>query len=389
MIQVNVNPVDASGQPVPAPIITLFSYDARGLPCPIEPAIRNQTNFYSSDNPYTPVDAGGKLFVTPFSLYGMVTAPSFNAAYFGPVSWDGRSTLDIPVPCQSFKRPFRPAPRVWAANMCGTRVAGVPNVPGGSSDPSLVLSWFLDRYNADDRQRIYAAWREEAFTHCLLSWPDSRAVGATPQTFTALCQEVIAAGFAPAVMLCSKVYDPTDAPGILANIAPVLPLLVGVVPVFCLGWELNLWLSPQVVATLRDTLCPNILGQEPRTLIYAHFGPGVFAWQFPGQPTSAFWNASVGKLTGVFHQRDPDEDKGVRGEYQARITDCLERFNGADGFVTDSGFGHPFDFVALEITASQQFDGSMTESQGNEWGQAALATPPSGQVHVMGSGNGQ
>ncbi len=387
MIDLNIEPSAPDGSPVASPIITLFSYDARGLPCPIEPAIRDQTNFYSADTPYAPTDAGGHKFVTPFQLYGTAVGTGCALGYFGPVPWDGASSLTVPVPLDSFKRPFRPAPRVWAGNLGGTRVAGLPAVSGGSSDASLVLSWFLDRYSAADRQRIYAAWRLEAFTHCLLSWPDSRAVGATPQTFRALCQEVIAAGFCPAVMLCSKVYDPTDAPGILANIAPVLPLLVGLVPVFCVGWELNLWLSPQVVAELRDTLAPQWLRQAG-TLGYVHFGPGVFAWQPDGLSTAAFWWACVGKLHGVLHQRDPNEDKGSMPEYQARITDCLVRFNGGFGFPTDSGFGHPFDFVALEITADAQFNGHMTELEGNAWGQAAITTPPSGNVHVQGSGNG-
>ena len=74
--------------------------------------------------------------------------------------------------------------------------------------------------------------------------------------------------------------------------------------------------------------------------------------------------------------------------YQARITDCLERFAGGFGFPTDSGFGHPFDFVALEITAQPQFNGEMTEADGDLWGQTALQTPPCGSVSVMGSGNG-
>jgi hypothetical protein len=77
------------------------------------------------------------------------------------------------------------------------------------------------------------------------------------------------------------------------------------------------------------------------------------------------------------------------GEYQARVKDVLDRFAGADFYPTDSGFGHPFDDIELEITASEQFAGTMSESQGNAWGRAALTTPSSGDVRVMGSGNGQ
>ncbi len=60
----------------------------------------------------------------------------------------------------------------------------------------------------------------------------------------------------------------------------------------------------------------------------------------------------------------------------------------SNNFPTDSGFGHPFDFVALEITAQPQFNGQMSEAEGNSWGQTAITTPPVGRVIVQGSGNG-
>ena len=287
---------------------------------------------------------------------------------------------------------FKPAPRSYRGNMCGSRVPGLPPVAGGAADPTLVLSWFIDRYPSAFRQQIYQTWKQEGQTDVLVSWPDSRGFGQSPQQFQATCQELIQNGFFPCVMLCSKDYDPTDTQGILNNINPVLPYLLGLVPRACIGWELSLWLSPTVVQELIDALAPQFIAAK--ALMYVHFGAGTFAWQQPGQPTSAFWNQNVGKLTGILHQRDPDEDNGDMGMYQARITDCLQRFAGQDGFVTDSGFGHPFDFIALEITADQQFNGEMDEATGNAWGQSARTTPtyigPTGiSVSVMGSGNGQ
>ncbi len=78
--------------------------------------------------------------------------------------------------------------------------------------------------------------------------------------------------------------------------------------------------------------------------------------------------------------------------YQARIVDCLQRFAGQFFYPPDSGFGHPFDFVALEITAVDQFNGDMSEADGNTWGDTAISVPPEhgplGPVSVMGSGNG-
>lgn len=288
--------------------------------------------------------------------------------------------------------PMPIAPRTYRGNMCGVRIANLPPVSGGSSDASLVLSWFYDRYNAPDRATIRNVWKQRGYVDVLVSWPDSRAAGASAAQFAATCHELIADGFLPCVFLASKDYDPPDTAGILANIAPLLPLLPQIAPRVSLFWEGNLWLSPTVVAELRDNLCPQLTPSGIKC--YVHFGPGVFAWQQPGQPTAAFWNDSVGKLTGVLRQRDPNEDNGDKSIYQSRIADCLVRFAGADGFVTDSGFGHPFDDIEVEITASQQFNPPfMSEGDGNSWGDAALATPapsgPLGPVPCMGSGNGQ
>jgi hypothetical protein len=281
-------------------------------------------------------------------------------------------------------QPFRNAPRFWRGNMCGVRVPGLPPVDGGSSDASLALSWFYDRYDAAARGIIRQSWRNKNYSHVLLSWPDSRAFGQSPQQFLATCRELIADGFYPCVMLSAKGIDPPDMNTILASVMTVLPSLVGVVPMFCIGWELSLWLSPQQVQLLIDEITRFTLKQEG-TLNYVHFQEGYFAYQLPGLTTADFWKANVGKLNGVLHQRDLSWDQPM---YQARITDCLARFAGCFNFPSDSGFGHPFDFVACEITAQPQFNGQMTEAEGDAWGQVAITTPPIGDVRVMGSGNG-
>lgn len=283
--------------------------------------------------------------------------------------------------------PFQPAPRAYAGNMCGVRVPGLPPVEGGAADPSLVLSWFYDRYAASDQARIRAAWQAKGQIDVLLSWPDSRAHGQSPQQFGATCRSLVAFGFRPCVMLASKVYDPNDdAAGILANIAPVIPVLAQLAPRVCIGWELSLWMSPTTCQALIDALAPAFLAYGAK--VYVHFQSGYFAYQQPGGVTADFWKANIGKLTGILRQRDPNEDHGDMGEYQARVKDCLDRFAGGFGFPTDSGFGHPFDLIELEITAQDQFNGNVDEATGDAWGRAALATQPSGAVHVMGSGNG-
>lgn len=283
---------------------------------------------------------------------------------------------------------FKPAPRFWKANMCGSRIAALQPVSGGASgNPSLFLEWFYDRYDDEDRARARADHKQKGLTHWLLSWPDSRAFGRTPQQFKETVEELIADGFYPCVMWCSKDIDPHDVEQIKANIRPVIGLLQNILPLACVGWELSLWLSPTNVQDLIDWLYPQLTPWGCR--LYVHFQQGYFAFQQPGGVTADFWKANVHKLTGVLHQRDLSWDAVM---YQARIVDCLQRFAGGFGFPSDSGFDHPFDFVALEITAALQFDGKMSEGSGQAWGRTAIDSPqtqgPLGVVKVMGSGNG-
>jgi hypothetical protein len=298
----------------------------------------------------------------------------------------------IPIVLASFNKPFQAAPRAWnGVNICGVRFYGLPAVPGmEGAPPGLFLSWFYDRYSDDWRGTIRATMRELGKTHWLLSWPDSRAQGATPESFLATCRELIADGFLPCVMLASKDFDPRDVSAIVDGWADVLPRLVGVVPMFCVGWELSLWLSPTQVQQLIDVLAAAVQSQ-PGTRTYVHFQEGYGAFQQPGHFFCDFWNANVGKLTGVLHQRIL---ASTHDEYRfgsGGLTDILIRFAGGAGCSPDDGTGHPFDCVALEITAMQQFNNQMSEHDGDAWAAWARDTPPVtgpfGFVSVMGTGN--
>lgn len=286
---------------------------------------------------------------------------------------------------------FRPAPRFWKSNMCGSRIPGLKPVPGGASDPSLFLEWFYDRYDDEDRATARADHKQKDLTHWLMSWPDSQAFGHSPEQFLFYLQELINDGFYPCVMLCAKPTSSADTRTIqetLDNIMLALPLLHHTVPMFCVGWELSLWMSPADVQFLTDSIT---MFRQPGTLWYVHFQQGYFAFEVdkPGATTADYWNKQVGKLDGNLHQRKLEWDPAM---YQARLVDCLQRFAGGFGFVTDSGFGHPFDLVALEITAEPQFNGQMSEGTGQAWGRTAIDTPQvqgrAGIVKVMGSGNG-
>jgi len=288
------------------------------------------------------------------------------------------------LPLIQAARPPLNALRTWKGNMCGIRVPGLPPVPGGAPDASLVLSWFLDRYSMADRERIVRASLDRGETHCLLSWPDSRSYGTSLGDFVALCQWLQARQLNPCVMLTSKDFDPADVPALLASLAPVIPaLLNGGVQMICLGWEWSIWLTPTQVQTLIDAWAPLI---TPTALCYVHWQAGYLSFQQPGEVNAAFWNRNVGKLTGCLHQKPMEWSDE---EYAYRIVDCLERFAGGFGFVSDSGFGHPFDLVAFEVSAMVQFAGTISEGEGNRIAQIALNVPAINGVRVLGSGNGQ
>lgn len=281
--------------------------------------------------------------------------------------------------------------RAWNGNICGVRVPGLPPVPGGAVDASLVLSWFYSRYDAASRAAIRDAWRSRGETHVLLSWPDDRAVGQSEAQFVATCQELMGAGFAPCVMWYSKDYDPPDVAAILQGLVTILPATVNAgVKLHCIGWELSIALSPTQVQQLIDVEAPEILsrgGLAP----YVHFQAGYASFQQPGKDFASFWNANVGKLTGLLHQKPAE---WANDEYGYRLVDILDRFSGGFNVAVDSGFGHPFDLVAFEVTASQQFAGTMSEQQGNAVAAVALAVPPvtgptGVSVAVVGTGNGR
>lgn len=286
------------------------------------------------------------------------------------------------------------APRTYDGNMCGVRIPGAPAVPGGA-DSSLILSWFYPRYPPEWRAQIRAAWKRRGQIDVLVSWPDDQIFGLSPAQHVAMCLELVADGFRPNDFLSAKPTSSDqirDGQGTLDNILLVLPLLIaaGAISRVCLAWEACLWLSPADVALLRDTLCPPLVAAGIK--VYFHGGPGKSSWQYDGQNFADFWNASVGKFTGLYHEKiidqSPEEYRGESGG----LNDVLIRFAGNFGVTADSGFGHPFDCIALEITAQTQFDGTTTEGEGDAYGTWAIDTPPQGGpagfVGVMGSGNG-
>lgn len=316
------------------------------------------------------------LTTNGFAFTGSTAQPPEGPNYYRLTSGPNQA---FTLTAQSFKKPFKTMPRFWKANMCGIRIDGLPVVSGmEGAPPGLFLSWFYDRYFPVEREFIRGVMRVSGYTHWLLSWPDSRSFGQSPQQFKAICQELIADGFYPCVFLSSKDHDPPDVPTIMDGLSHVLPALVGVVPAFCIGWELSLWLSPTQVQELIDVIAPICLRQAG-TLVYVHFQEGYPSFQQPGGTVADFWWPQVGKLTGLLYQKKLSQNDA---EFLDSIKDCLERFAG--GFNMPTGF----DFVALEISAMQQFAGACSEAEGDRLGRLAINAPKVNGVGVSGSGNG-
>lgn len=283
------------------------------------------------------------------------------------------------------------APRIYRGQMCGIHLAGAPAVEGGAADSSLILSWFYGRYEPEWRARIRSAYIAQGYPDVLVSWTDDRAVGCSPFDHVALLQELCADGLRPCEMLSSKVYCPQDdAVGTLAIINEVLPMLVEAdcVSRYCVGFEMNLWNTYSSLQGIIDGIAAQVVPVRPLSV---HFSPGYADWRpdHPGSTFADFWNPNVGKLSSLWHQA---VTTWTNEEYQFRLGDVLARFAGNFNVSPDSGFGHPFDCVALEITASDQFNG-MSEYDGDRRATVALNTPPAsgpaGKVAVMGSGNGE
>lgn len=285
------------------------------------------------------------------------------------------------------------APRSYRGNMCGVRVPGLPPVDGGAPDPSLVLSWFYARYDPASRARIRQAWRARGYLDVLVSWPDDRAFGLSPAQHVAICQELAADGFRPCNMLSSKYYDPRDDG--LGTLAHIVEGLAACVQADCcsryaVGFEMDLWNTFESLQVITEGCAK--WARSVRRPLYVHFSGGIADWRpnHPGSTFAEYWNAQVGLLSGLLHQRDlnwPME------EYRPRLQDILARFAGHFGVAPDSGFGHPFDLIELEITAQPQYLGQCSEAEGDALGTYALETPgmtgPAGLCTVLGSGNGQ
>lgn len=274
----------------------------------------------------------------------------------------------------------------------GVFIVGAPDVGAGGA-ANLVLSFMYPRYPAAFRATIRGVWKQRQSLDVLLSWQDDTAYGLTLSQIVAIRQELCAEGFRPCEWMASKVYMPADnAAATLQIMEPTFAafLRADCISRYCVGGELDLWNTYASLQAMTDAMSPRVIALG-RTLA-VHFSTNRADWRpdHPGSTFAEYWNPNQGKLSELWFQADSSASDA---DLQNEMIPILERFAGNDGVVPDSGFGHPFDCHAVEISLQAMFDGAMGQAECDRRGSVLLATPaqggPAGMVAVMGSGNGQ
>lgn len=305
--------------------------------------------------------------------------PPFDAA-----STDPESGAALPVTATLNGRPPAPSVSYRRENFCGLRVPGLPFIPGGAADPSLVFFPFIDRYTDRDQGRILDAYLQAGYTHGTLSWPDSRAYGKSVADYVATARRLKASGLWVCHKFFSKYYDPKNADGHTAF--PVLDALLAADAIDCgtPAWEMNLFTAPEAVDDLVDPLAE----YAPSVLWYLHFSCHYAAWQRNTETPHEFWMRRVGKVRGLEYQCFPvsgvDDTKAgtwSAGMMQARINDVLVRLAPGGVWRTPG-----FDVIPWETTAQLQFNGAQDERHGDLRGYESLCAP--GPMPLAGFGNG-
>lgn len=287
--------------------------------------------------------------------------------------------------------PFVPAPRVYKGCM-GRIVPGLPEgpvYPGAYNEqPEMVFSWLLHRFSPSSQQTILSFFKTQSDEDFLLSWPDFEAQD--PSAFGDLITSIRQARLRPLVMLTSKA-GPRDLAGLQQSVVALLPVLHETgVPRVCVGWELNSFLSPEVLQAFIDWLAPFMSWFG--ALLYVHFTGGYGAWQPNGLLFADFWKANVNKLRGLLHQKITDQSVADYQMGEGGLHDILLHFNGGSFCPADSGDGTPFDLVAFEVNLELCSVNQISESEMHARAFAGTQTPstfgPTGEVRVMGSGCG-
>jgi hypothetical protein len=365
---------------------------------------------------------------TPTAAPPPVIVPRAPLPAFDPDSVDAETGAPLPV-YTTLREPPPPTADVswWRGSAWAITLPGLPHVDGGAGGPaeSRVLTYFLDRYGRDWEADILRAHRECGYTHISLSPQDSFAAGMSEDAYVAMSVRCREAGLFVHHLMRSKYYpwagpsastakstkrrpkfDPTlnrlrekhreapttfaaNASGDLDGPNHLIERLLseGALQVETPAWEMN-YCSPEEVRAMIDHDAA-LIGTRSRIML--HFFPHYISWQANDETPTEFWKDNYGKVDGVLYQCDPNWTAGMMA---ARCTDCLDRLSpGGLWGLSDSGRGHPIEFVVWETIATKQFnndvdaDGRLAdEDQGDLKGYECLGAP--GRMVARGFGNG-
>lgn len=281
--------------------------------------------------------------------------------------------------------------RYWRANFGTVTVPGLPFVPGMEpTNFDRVLTGFFGRYTPDWQATIASTYAERGYTHFLRWVQDEQSVpGFSIEKYVDECHRLHDAGIPfIAHSFLSKVYAPSspDAKYLAATFDPLIEALQNdqVLDLAVVGFELTEVYPNDSLQVPIDYFVTRGLTEAHGCPLYVHH-ISEYTWPGVGAPDRRQWwdRYGYGKLTGLLYQCDP---AWSIADAQARYRDTTD--NAGEGFPnTDSGFGHPFDFVVLETQLARAFGhDSPNEDDLDLFGYLSLCTP--GQLPVMGFGCG-
>lgn len=332
--------------------------------------------------------------------------------------WHSRHDTPVPppvppAPAPEMRAPLPPLPSSaadkvlpWAppatrdflrADAWGVTLPGAPWVPGASSrHPERVLSWFLDRFPLEWRDRWVDRCLRNGYTHVILSAADSMGRvdngtqsppgnGQTLDQFVAFAASMKARMPYVTVFLGSKCFQPKDmsAQQWMDYAFPIMDALLAAEAVdeFVPGWEWDLWNVPG--ATTIQAI--KAIGQRAHAggaSCWLHFSPEKTSWFADGEPRGrfGFYDDLGADIDGLMYQTVPI---WTPGEMQARLVDTLHQFGTQ---------GNRHKLRMYEDQAALMFDGDRPdEGDANLRGYLACCTIDNVKhtdAKVWGYGNG-
>lgn len=290
-----------------------------------------------------------------------------------------------------FAPPADAQKRYWRCNFGCVTIPGLPWVPGMEDQNfDRVLTGFFGRYDPAWQSTIVTTYRERGYTQFVRWVQDEQSVpGYSIQKYVDECKQLKNGGVPfIAHSFLSKEYAPYN-PALDYLRDTFGPLIDALQAAECLdiclpGFELDLVSGGSLFDLIDYFTVERGLTEAADCPSYLHL-ISAYTWPGVGAPDRRqWWDRQYRKLTGLCYQNDPIWAIATAQDvYQYTTNDPREGFVG-----TDSGFGHPFDFVPLETRLALAFGDNaiFDENDLDQFGYLSLCTP--GDLPGMGFGCG-